>query len=271
MTLPAFHTHCTFCDGKNTAEEMVLKAIELGSTEIGFSSHSPLFDNPSWCMTKEGTEKYKTEILRLKDKYCDKIKIYLGIEYDYYTDIDTSDFDYIIGSVHLVEKNGKFITVDNSLDDHKKGIKELYNGDRYAFVEDYYKLMGDIYNRTGCDIVGHFDVITKFQEIEEYYDTSSSRYQNAAFSALDSLKDAPVVFEANTGAISRGYRTTPYPESFIVDRIAELKKAFVITPDTHSVDTIDFAMDIAEEVLKEKGYPYFTSMEEILKNNNKKM
>lgn len=268
MTLPAFHTHCTFCDGKNTAEEMVLKAIELGCEEIGFSSHSPLWDYPSWCMTEEGTEKYKSEILRLKDKYFDRIKIYLGIEYDYYTDIDTSEFDYIIGSVHRVEKNGVYITVDNTLNDHKKGIAELYGGDKYAFVEDYYKLMGDIYNKTGCDIVGHFDVITKFNEQEYFYDVNSPRYKEAVFSSLDSLKNAPVTFEVNTGAISRGYRTTPYLEDYMLDRIAEMGKGLVITPDTHSADTLLFGMEECGKSLKEKGYAYFTSMEEI---KNKKI
>lgn len=269
MTLPAFHTHCTFCDGKNTPEEMVLRAIELGSEEIGFSSHSPLWNNSPWCMTESAVENYKKEILRLKDKYSHKIRIYLGIEYDYYSDIDTRDFDYIIGSVHRVGGKEHYITVDHTLDHHKKGIDEFYGGDRYAFVEEYYKMMGDIYDRTGCQIVGHFDVITKFQEKEEYYDTSSERYRNAVFSALDKLKDAPVVFEVNTGAISRGYRTTPYPEPFILDKIAELGSSFVITPDTHSVDTIDTAMKEAEEMLLEKGYSYFTSMEEILKNFKK--
>ena len=35
-----FHTHTTYCDGKNTPEEMVQAAIALGMTAIGFSGHS---------------------------------------------------------------------------------------------------------------------------------------------------------------------------------------------------------------------------------------
>ena len=31
-----FHTHSKFCDGKNTAEEMVLAAIDKGFTVLGF-------------------------------------------------------------------------------------------------------------------------------------------------------------------------------------------------------------------------------------------
>ena len=35
-----YHTHTNYCDGKNTAEEIVKKAIELGLSELGFSGHS---------------------------------------------------------------------------------------------------------------------------------------------------------------------------------------------------------------------------------------
>ena len=34
-----YHTHTTFCDGQNTAEEVVLSAIDKGFSSIGFSGH----------------------------------------------------------------------------------------------------------------------------------------------------------------------------------------------------------------------------------------
>ncbi len=37
--LANYHTHTTYCDGKNTPEEIVLCAIEKGFTSIGFSGH----------------------------------------------------------------------------------------------------------------------------------------------------------------------------------------------------------------------------------------
>ena len=39
-TLQNLHQHCTFCDGKDTPEEMIAYAIEKGFDSIGFSSHS---------------------------------------------------------------------------------------------------------------------------------------------------------------------------------------------------------------------------------------
>ena len=34
------HTHTTFCDGKNTPEDVVKEAMERGFDIIGFSAHA---------------------------------------------------------------------------------------------------------------------------------------------------------------------------------------------------------------------------------------
>ena len=79
-----FHTHTTFCDGKNTAEEMVEAAIKKGFTHLGFSAHSYTAYDESCGLPLSKMEEYKKEIYRLKKKYKDKIKIYCGIEYEFY-------------------------------------------------------------------------------------------------------------------------------------------------------------------------------------------
>lgn len=35
------HTHSTWCDGKDTLEDMAQAAIDLGFTDLGFTCHSP--------------------------------------------------------------------------------------------------------------------------------------------------------------------------------------------------------------------------------------
>lgn len=269
MTLSAFHTHCTFCDGKNTPEEMVIEAIRLGCAEIGFSSHSFMAHETRWGMPYDVEQKYKAEILRLKDKYCDRIKIFLGIEYDWVSDFDTSDYDYVIGAVHYVLKNGYYIPVDETADHHKNAIKELYNGDADALAEDYYKMVSQLYDKTDCDIIAHFDIITKFDERDKIYE-ETPRYRESALSACRQLAKKPVVFEINTGAISRGYRITPYPAPFILDELISLKAPLVITPDTHSKDTLLFGMSDVERTLKELNCGYLTEMEQILEITRKK-
>ena len=65
--------------------------------------------------------------------------------------------------------------------------------------------------QTGADIIGHFDLVTKFNELGGYLDLSDPRYVRAWKAAVDALLSYDRPFEINTGAISRGYRTTPYP------------------------------------------------------------
>ena len=108
-----YHTHTTFCDGADSPEELVAEAIRLGCPEIGFSGHSYL-EEDSGCMSKQGTQEYCREIRRLREKYRDQITIRLGIEQDIFSEVDRQDFDFIIGAVHYIEKNGKKYAVDES-------------------------------------------------------------------------------------------------------------------------------------------------------------
>ena len=101
-----FHTHTRYCDGKNTPEEMVLSAIELGFDSLGFSGHAFTDIDLSYCMTPEKTEEYIAEINALKKKYAGRINIYCGAELDIFSPDIGFDYDYTIGSVHYIFTDG---------------------------------------------------------------------------------------------------------------------------------------------------------------------
>lgn len=262
-----FHTHTVYSDGKDTPEDIILEALRLGCSEIGFSDHSYTDFDTSYCMSRENTAEYKREIRRLKEKYKGKIKIYLGIEQDYYSTEPTDGYDYIIGSVHYVKKDGVYIPVDESAKRQIDAVNTLYGGDFYAFVADYYKIIADVYEKTKCDIIGHFDLITKFNEDGALFDTSDIRYKDSSSAALEKLLNTPALFETNTGAISRGYRKTPYPEEFIIDRIAKSKKPFVLSSDSHKKETLLFKLTSESARLTAKNYPYIKNFCEIKEFN----
>ena len=232
MTLSNYHTHTRCCDGRDTPEELVREAIRLGCPELGFSGHSHVsFDD--CCMTVEGTEQYKSEIRRLREQYKDQLRIRLGVEQDYFGDLPTDDYEYVIGSVHYVPKDGRMLSVDSSAEDFDAAVAAHYGGDVYAFAEDYYALVGRVYEKTRCTIVGHFDLITKFNEDGCRFDTAHPRYRRAAGEALEALLDKPVIFEINTGAIARGYRKTPYPEPWILEELIAHKAPLLLSSDCH--------------------------------------
>lgn len=264
MITSNYHTHSTYCDGKNTLEEMVLSAINKGFTELGFSGHAPSSAYFSWESKLDKLNKYKSEVRELKEKYADKIKIFLGLEMDYFSPIELAEgCDYTLGSVHTLFKNGKYLEIDNSKQIQIDDVNEHYNGDFYAYIEDYYELMADIVTKTKCDIIGHFDLVTKFNELGDLFDIKHPRYQKAMQKALDALIKTRVPFEINTGAISRGYRTESYPEKSILDCIGKAGIPLVINSDTHSVDTIDFMLNDEQKKLDTLGYKYLTTLAEI--------
>lgn len=263
MKLSTYHSHTTFCDGKNTPEEMVQKAIELKCPEFGFSGHSPIYEVPTqWAIKDEAG--YIKEITRLKEKYKGTIDIFMGLEQDLLSNISKYKYDYLIGAVHYVPKGNLYLPVDASSDKMVNFVNSQYKGDVYEYCEDYYSLMEKVYEKTKCNIIAHFDLVTKFNEINKLIDTSEKRYIKAANKALDVLLKTDAIFEINTGAISRGYRTEAYPEKWMIDKIANANKKFVINSDTHSCDTIDCKFDEVKKYLDDKGYEYITSLREIL-------
>ncbi len=248
-----FHTHTSYCDGKNTAEEMVKSAIEKGFTHLGFSDHSYTPFDMQVCLSREKTKVYIEKINELKEKYKNEISIYLGLEMDYYSEEDLSCYDYVIASVHYVEKNGVYYPVDLSKKVFRDAINEAWNGDVYAFIESYYELEKNLINRFDFDIVGHIDLISKFNEMQETFDENNERYKEASLSAVDELLKHKKIFEVNTGAISRGYKTLPYPSETILRRIKDGNGKVIITADAHSVDALDTGFDIAQKMIDKIG------------------
>ncbi len=253
--LQNLHTHTTFCDGNNTPEEMVKKAIELGFDSLGFSGHAPtsLYDG----YEMEDTDGYISCINDLKSKYKGSLEIFLGVELDYYSAglIDTTPFDYKIGSVHTSLHNGSMLYYDLSAERTKKQINELFGGDGAAFAKTYYERTAELPFVMDYDIVGHFDIVTKFSEKHpELIDTDSRAYRNAALDALHTVIKKAELFEVNTGAIGRGYRASPYPAPFILDEMQRLGAKLIISSDCHSAAGLDTHFKEAREYIKAHGF-----------------
>ena len=259
-----YHAHTTFCDGKNTPEEMVLAAIDRGCPELGLSPHSPLPWLESYTMRLESAPLFLEEMSSLREKYSDKIRLYAGIERDSLSEISTDAYDYVIGSVHYVSAQGKHYDVDASPEITRKAIKELFDGDPYAYVENYYASVARVYEVTHCDVIGHFDLVTKFLERDPVFSIEHPRYVAAHDAALDQLLRTPAVFEVNTGAMHRGYRTSPYPDDSTLARIRAAGRPVVVTSDSHSTDTVDFMIDETADRLRAEGHTCIASMSELL-------
>ena len=253
MIISDFHVHTTYCDGRDSPEEIVLEAVSRGMNKLGFSGHSYTPFDEAPCMSPQDTRHYIDEIHSLRDKYSGKIEILCGTECDYYSDINPDDYDYIIGSVHYIDCAGIFRHVDNTPEMLQAAIDECFDGDAYALAEHYYSLAADVVRKTNADVIGHFDLIVKLNANNRFFDENNPRYVYAVNSALDSLLKTGRPFEINTGAVSKGYRDFPYPSLRILKYIAAHGGSVILSSDSHRKETLMYDFVKYESLAHELG------------------
>ena len=249
--LANFHTHTTFCDGKNTAEEMVQQALALGFTQLGFSGHM----DPDIHMDIQA---YFSEIRRLADIYSDRIEILCGVELDSLYDPGCADgADYIIGSTHFLDVPSE---IPMSVDNTEKYMAHLANnffaGDYYELAKAYYELEAQVYDRTHCDLIGHFDLVTRFNDEMHFLDENEPRYWIPALTAMEHLVKQGIPFEINCGAVNRNRKRELYPNRFLLRHLREFGGEIFINSDAHQRELLDGGFDIAVRTAIECGFTH---------------
>ena len=274
------HTHCTFCDGKNSAEEMVLSAIEKNFTIIGFSSHciypltSDFYKTPDdeWHIPENQIQNYLKEINRLKEKYSGQIKIFTGFEADYFEapEIGSAipDFDvykplnpdFLIGSVHFVNTPKGFYTVDHTVENIRENLIKLYADSRTGLVDgkkavcEYFEAERQMLAKGKFNIVGHPDLIRKRNGVLKLFDENESWYREEIQLTAKAIAKAGVVAEINTGAIARGTMDDVYPSAAFLELLHSYGVPVCINSDCHNAPDLDCAFDRARHIAKKIGY-----------------
>ena len=256
------HTHSTFCDGKNTLEENVLAAIQKEIKVLGFTSHSMY---PFWTetyMQPGDFHSYCAEIRRLQEKYASEITIRLGFEADFIPGVSVpalqnySEFapDFLIGSVHFIfERDGCF-AVDNAVETWVGGIKKYFNGNEREAIGEYFALQKEMLERGDFQILGHPDLIRKFNEKFPYFDENFDWYKSLLKDMAKAVSKSGRATEINSGAISRGWLKKPYPSEYFLTLLHENHVPIAITADAHSAVHLDCNFENALKLAKKIGY-----------------
>ena len=249
MRFSSLHNHTVFSDGVGTVTENIESAIKKGLVSIGFSDHSFTPCDTSYCMKIEDYPAYLNAINEAKIKYNGVIPVYTGLEMDYFSEINREDFDYIIGSVHYIIKNGICYPIDHSAKQQQDCIADAFGGNIYDMAKFYFESVVDHARKNRPDIIGHYDVLAKFSlmpEDEKYYDIAKE-------AMIETAKYCDV-FEINTGAISRGYRTEPYPDKMLLSILCDMGCKIVINADSHNPKNLDCHFKESAELMREIGF-----------------
>ncbi|MFA6119169.1 MAG: histidinol-phosphatase [Parachlamydiales bacterium] len=257
----SYHVHSLFSDGKNSIEELIAGAKELGLDEIGISDHFNLSkaDNlSSWDMSLNKLKDYVLRISAFSNMTKPIVKLGLEVEFisetveEFREIAKMMPFDYLIGSVHLVDRflidsPWEFFLRENKLDELPKDFCN-------EIARDYWILIREMAQSRVFDIVGHLELYKKFN-IQPQTDLTEE-----IKSALEAIKDADMTVELNTSGLYYPCKEQ-YPSFDLLKKCKKLDIPVIITADAHQKEHLTRGFDIAYKLLKEAGYTrqaYFT-------------
>ena len=248
------HSHTTYCDGKLSAEDMILAAIGKGCTSFGISEHSYVPFDIYYSMPLEHSQQYVSEVLSLKEKYRGKIEVFLGLERDYYTEKIPIGLDYVIGTLHYVQAEGQIVSVDAGAAHQSEMVETYFGGDFYAMSENYFSVFSNVAKKTNADIIGHFDLVCKYNNDGCLFDESHPRFVDAAIAAMDEILKDCSLFEVNTGAMFRYGKSQPYPSVFLLKELCKRGGEVILSSDSHEAESICYKFSEMQELLKSCGF-----------------
>ena len=232
----------------------------VGLDALGFSGHSPLPFANDWAIDQSCLADYLREARSLQADFRGRFSLYCGLEWDSCSPLPEQKLDYLIGSVHYFPAlpDGTRFTVDGSAQLLAQCAQVQFGGDMAAQADCYYALVASLAEVPQVDIVGHFDLITKFDEPHTRYPIVPP----SARAAMERLIRAGKIFEINTGAISRGYRQTPYPAEPLLRLLREMDGKILFTADAHRACDVAFGYAEAVELACRCGFDTFWRLTE---------
>lgn len=245
------HGHCYYCDGEGRPEEYVMRALELGHSFIGFSSHVPLtVHRSSWNMAPENFYGYLNEIQELKRKYEGKIHVFCAFEmddpYSLYTCQDLrelySDFvDYTVGSVHYLDTlpDGTLWEVDGATEKFMRGVEQLCNGSMRVALEKYFHRLTSMLRTSQPVVVGHIDKVVIHEPVKSFVKEHAGMYEDAMCRTLECISTLGLTMELNTRGLYTGRHDDIYPARRFWPYIKELQIPVVINSDCHRPEELE--------------------------------
>lgn len=239
----SYHTHNEYCDGEGTIEEIVQAAIDANLAQVGISSHAPLPFDTDWTMPAARLPGYVREVRDVQGRYRDRITILLGAEIDYIPDprinafqeryVIPLGFDYFVGSVHFLGGGFPPRTLDGTEDEYRQLLHDDYHGEIEAMVSDYYSRVRRMLRLPGIRIVGHLDLIKRWNADHRYFRGDERWYRQAVEETLEAIVACGKIVELNTAGWHKGLGE-PYPAPWILERCRDRNIPILVNSDSHT-------------------------------------
>ncbi|MBA1438410.1 MAG: histidinol-phosphatase HisJ family protein [Epsilonproteobacteria bacterium] len=238
------HNHTPLCNhAEGTIDEYIQHAVTCKTQVFGFSDHAPMPFDPEYRMKFSDMQQYENDVKAAKERYKKEIKTVLGYEVDYlegYMDerVLQADVDYLIGSVHFIDKWGF---------DNPEFIGKYDEEDIDTLWEKYFFAIKKMAQSKLFDIVGHLDLIKVFKFMPK------KDIKEIVKDALIAIKEADMTIELNVA----GYRKPvgePYPSKELLEEIFALGIPITFASDAHKPEQVGLYNQEIVSLAKSVGY-----------------
>jgi len=246
------HNHTIRCNhAKGSMDTYIERAIKLGIDIYGFSEHAPMDFDSYYRLDFNKMNVYENDVLNLKEKYKNDIKIILGYEVDYLKGhmderVLTSNVDYLIGSVHFLGEWGF---------DHPDYINEYKNRNINQIWQEYFDAIEAMAKTGYFNIVGHLDLIKIFN----FMPTKDIR--NIATNALKAIKKSNMVLELNSAGLRKPCKEI-YPSLSLLEMAYELDIPITFSSDAHAIGQVGYRYEESIALAKKVGYTKAVTFEQ---------
>lgn len=262
-----------FCDhGHGTLRESIQAACEFGYHTFGVAEHAPRSETrflypeeiaQGWDLAKihRDFNRYCDTLRELADEYGDKLNVLRGFEaemvpQDRYADEmpalrEKHGFDYMVASVHWVGD----IIIDYNESEYHRALD--VHGGAEALNVKYYEALAEMVEVLRPEVVGHFDVIRKFADPTDPYDTPPIR--QAAEHALRAVKSTGAILDINAGPYRKG-RNEPFPGEWIIGSVRDLGLDVCFGDDSHGPRDVGVGIEQARRFLLKHGFREVTCL-----------
>ncbi|KIL36173.1 phosphoesterase [Cohnella kolymensis] len=258
MTKFDLHTHHERCGHAiGTIEDYVKAGIDAGLTAIGISDHSPYFAHeldqpqPGIAMARSDLVNYVEEVLRLKEKYRDRIEVLLGMESDFFPEhielyrksYEPYPFDYIIGSVHQTRGVSIF---------NRNRWKSKSRLERIDEKKHYYELIRQSAQSGAFQILGHIDAMKGYYPL--FADIRGAEAEIDA--VLQAVADTGISLEINTSGSTKDCGGW-YPSDEILERAVHFGADVTFGSDAHVPNRVGDEWESVQRRLREIGFKHW--------------
>lgn len=262
MIYSDYHMHTSFStDSETLPKEMAEGAIAKNLRSICITDHYdmdyPFYEDLGENAFRFEPAEYFRTLQELQKEYAEQIRIHIGIEIglqphlaSFYRNLTESwPFDFVIGSVHLVEGKDPY---------YKDRLGAI--SDRELYRRGFETILENLNSNTDFDVLGHIDYVVRYGKKQEQ-EYILSDYMEIIDAILRKIIHLGKGIEINTAGLKYGLPfCNPHPE--ILKRYRELGgEILTVGADGHRPEHIAYAFERVTDILQECGFKYYTEFE----------